>query len=121
MGSEQLVGTIEEVETHDPDPTTSDRTDPWDRVSGDVTELGARLRETYREAAGDRGPSEEEIKDAFGTLSEAWSQMASSVAVALKDPEVRDHLRRAASSIASALGRTISELGSELNGTQEEE
>ncbi|MDX1468358.1 MAG: hypothetical protein R3258_03365 [Acidimicrobiia bacterium] len=107
------------METHETDPTAY--TDPWDRVSGDVAELRARLKETYREAAGDQGPSEDDIRDAFSTLAGAWSQMASSVASALKDPEVREQLKSAAGSIASALGRTISELGSELDHTSEEE
>lgn len=116
MGTEQLVGTIQKVETHEPDPTTEEATDPWDRVGSEFSDLREKLKQTYRQAADETGPTETEVKDAFATISSAWSQVASSVASALKDPDVRDQLRQAASSFASALSTTISGLGSELKG-----
>lgn len=64
--------------------------------------------------ASENGPSEEEIKEAFGTLIGAWDQVADSVSTALQDPEVRERLKAAAASFASAVGTTISELGTEL-------
>ncbi|HUG08850.1 MAG TPA: hypothetical protein VMP13_08155 [Acidimicrobiia bacterium] len=103
------------METHESDPTTGEATDPWDTVQDEFGDLGSRLKETYRKVASDGGPSDEEIKDAFGTLVGAWGQVAGSVSTALQDPEVREHLKAAASSLATALGRTISELGSELS------
>lgn len=109
------------METHDSDPTTEHDTDPWDQVSGEFGELRERLINTYREAADNRGPSDDELKDAFATLAGAWSQVATSVTSALKDPEVRDQLKSAASSFASAVGRTISDLGTELKDEPLEE
>jgi hypothetical protein len=116
VGTKQLIGTIKEVETHDQDPTTRDGTDPWHTVQDEFGDLGQRLKETYRRVASDGGPSEEEIKQAFGTLVGAWDQVAESVSSALQDPEVRQHLKAAATSLATALGDTISELGNELRG-----
>ena len=77
-------------------------------------DLGRRIKETYRRVASVGGPSEEEIKDAFGILMGAWDQVAESVTTALRDPDVREHLKGTASSLASALGKTITELGTEL-------
>jgi hypothetical protein len=112
--AKQLVGTIEEVETHDKDPTTDEHGDPWNTVQDELGGLGQRLKDTYRKVASEGGPSEEEIKDAFGTLASAWDQVAESVSTALQDPEVRQKLKTAASSLATAMGNTINELGAEL-------
>jgi hypothetical protein len=114
VGTKQLVGTIEEVETHEPDPRSSESTDPWTRFHEEFGALGTRLRDTYRNVASENGPTEEEIKDALGTLAGAWNQVAGSVSSALQDTEVREKLKEAAGALAAALGRTISDLGSEL-------
>ncbi|HUG33054.1 MAG TPA: hypothetical protein VMM14_09210 [Acidimicrobiia bacterium] len=103
------------METHENDPTPGDPSDPWNTVQTEFGDLGRRIKETYRRVASEDGPSEEEIKDAFGTLMGAWGQVAESVTTALRDPDVREHLKGAASSLASALGTTITELGSELS------
>lgn len=101
------------METHENDPTTDG--DTWDEFQDEFEGLGERLKDTYRKVASENGPSEKDIKDAFGTLMGAWDQVAESVSTALKDPEVRERLKAAASSFASAVGNTISELGTELN------
>ncbi|MEA1903081.1 MAG: hypothetical protein U9N56_06105 [Actinomycetota bacterium] len=107
------------METHETDPTTNRQPDPWDTVTSEFGGLGQRLKDTYRQVADDHGPTEEEIKGAFSTLAGAWDQVAESVTTALQDPQVREQLKDAASSLATALGATISELGSELKKTAE--
>lgn len=114
MGAKQFVGTIEEVETHDQNPTTNGERHPWSTFHDEFGDFGERLKETYRNVASEDGPSEEEIREAFGTLIGAWDQVAGSVSTALQDPEVRARLKAAASSFANAVGNTISELGDEL-------
>jgi hypothetical protein len=114
VGPEELVGTIEEVETHDNDPTSDSETDPWTTFQQEWTELGDQLRDTYRRVANEEGPTEQEIKEAIGTLTGAWNQVAGSISEALHDPEVRQRLREAGSAFANAVGRTISDLGTEL-------
>lgn len=118
MSAKQLVGTIQEVETHENDPTSEDGRDPWNEFHEEFGGLGDRLKETYRKVASEAGPTEDEIKDAFGTLMGAWDQVAESFSTALQDPEVRNKLKSAASSLASAVGNTISELGTELQGSE---
>jgi hypothetical protein len=81
-----------------------------------LSSLGDRLKDTYRRVASEGGPSEDELKDAFATLSGAWEQLAASLSTALNDPDTRAHLKRAAGSFAAALGATITDLGSEFDG-----
>ena len=124
MGTEELVSTIEQVEPHDTDPKTEDERDPWESVTSDFSDISHRLRDTYRKIADDRGPSEDEIKEAFATLVGAWDQVAESVTTALSDPELRQQIKDAAGSFASAVGSTITDLGAELRkepGQDEEE
>jgi hypothetical protein len=118
VGAKQLVGTIQEVETHEKDPKSDELDDPWNAFHDEFGGLGERLKDTYRRVAADGGPTEEEIKEAFATLLEAWDQVAGSVSTALEDPEMRDRLKNAASSLASAVGSTLSQLGSELRDTR---
>ena len=114
VGPEELVGTIEEVETHENDPTSESATDPWTTFQREWAELGDQLKDTYRKVANEDGPTEAEIKEAFGTLAGAWSQVAGSVSEALQDPEVKQRLKDAGSAFAAAVGRTITDLGAEL-------
>lgn len=104
------------METHDHDPTAEHETppDPWDAVSDELGDLKDRLADAYRKVANDHGPTEDEIREAFATLAGAWDQVAESVTTALRDPGVRDKLKTAAATFASALGTTVTELGTEL-------
>ncbi|MFZ0014280.1 MAG: hypothetical protein WAL25_09220 [Acidimicrobiia bacterium] len=107
------------METHENDPTSESPEDPWTKFQDEFNELGNQLKDTYRKASSDDGPSEEEIKSAFGTLAGAWNQVAGSVSSALQDPEVRQRLKDAGSAFATAVGRTMSELGGELRDSTE--
>ncbi|MGD2043771.1 MAG: hypothetical protein PVJ28_08985 [Acidimicrobiia bacterium] len=107
------------METHENDPTSESSTDPWTTFQVEWTELGDQLRDTYRKVSNDEGPTEEEIKDALGTLAGAWSRVAGSVSEALQDPEVRQRIKDAGSAFATAVGRTISELGDELRDAED--
>jgi len=107
------------VETHRPDPTSEETTDPWGDVSNELASLGDRLRLTYERVASEDGPTEEEIRTAFATLAGVWDQVAESLSSALGDPETRAQLKRAAGSLAAALGASISGLGEELDREQE--
>jgi thiosulfate/3-mercaptopyruvate sulfurtransferase len=102
------------VESHDRDPTTDGAADPWNTFHEELDGLGKRIKETYGKVAANGGPSDEEIKEAFGTLILAWDQVAESVSAALQDPEVRQKLKDAAGSFVAAVGNTISELATEL-------
>lgn len=115
------------MENPDTEPTADPQNDPWDEVTDRFGDLGHRLKSTYRKVADEQGPTEDEIKGAFSTLAGAWDQIAGSVSEILRDPETRDGLKRAAGSLASALGSTLSDLSSEFgpepgkSGESEEE
>lgn len=64
--------------------------------------------------AGEEGPSEGDVKDAFRTLGAAFERVMDAVGSAFRDPDVRDQTKQAASSLVSALGATFEELGEEL-------
>ncbi|MGA7096878.1 MAG: hypothetical protein WB245_04855, partial [Acidimicrobiia bacterium] len=112
--AEQLIGTIEQVETHPNDPTSQSEPDPWEAVSDQFSTLKGRLTDLYQQAAADGGPSESDVKEALSTLAAAWDRVADSVTTALGDPDTREGLKRAASSLATALGATVAGLGKEL-------
>jgi hypothetical protein len=114
VSAKQLVGTIQEVETHEIDPTRDEDGDPWSTFHDEFGGLGERIKDTYRRVATEGGPSEEEIKDAFGTLLGAWDRVAESVSTALQDPDVRQKLKAAAGSFVTAVGTTIGELATDL-------
>ncbi len=102
------------METRDTDSTRDPTSDPWGEVTNRFGDLGHRLTSTYRKVADEQGPTEDEIKEAFSTLAGAWDQIAGSISDILRDPEARDGLKRAAGSLASALGSTLSDLSSEF-------
>jgi hypothetical protein len=102
------------VETHEGDPTSERRTDPWSNVSSEFSSLADHLRRVYDQVASEEGPTEAEIKKALVTLADAWNQIGAALSTALDDPETRARLRRAAGAFASALGAAITDLGEEL-------
>ena len=120
MGTEQLVGTIEQVEQHGSDPKASGDPDPWSDVTTEFAALGGHLKDTYRRVADDDGPSDEELKDAFATLSSAWNRIARSFSAAMEDPETRQRIKDATGSLATALGATLSQLGEEIKPADDE-
>ena len=107
------------METHRPDLTSDETTDPWGNVSNELSSLGDRLRRIYERVASEDGPTEAEIRTAFATLAGVWDQVAESLSTALDDPETRAQLKRAAGSFAAALGASISGLGEELDREEE--
>jgi hypothetical protein len=103
------------VEIHETDPTSESPNDPWDTVTSNFRELGDQLKSTYRKVADEGGPDEDEIRTAFATLIGAWDQVAESVSNALRDQATREKLKKAASSFATAVGSTLSDLGAEFS------
>jgi hypothetical protein len=106
------------VEKHSEDPID----DPWDHLGDQFNALRHRLADTYRRQAGDKGPSEDEVKDAFSTLGKAWNRVAGAIGNVVKDEEVRQNVKQAATGFFEALGSAFSDLGAELrrNGPSDE-
>jgi hypothetical protein len=121
VSTKQLIGTIEKVEQHEPDPKTPEADDPWKTVSSQFESLGGHLRETYQRVADGTGPSDDEVKGAFSTLAGAWNQVAGTFAEAFQDPGTLERLKTTASSLAAALGTTLSQLGQEITKIDRDE
>jgi len=119
VGTEQLVGTIQKVQTHQTDHT--DRPDPWAALSARLSDLGSALRDQYRQVSAD-APDEEEVRAALRTLGAAAEAFLASVGSALRDPLLRERLRETAAGLVTVLGATFEELGEELarSGTEPE-
>ena len=94
-------------------------TDPWVEAGQRWSSISDKLKERYRELAGDEGPGEDEIKSALDTLGDAARTVADSVGSAMKDAEVREQVKDAAASFVTALGQTFSQLGDELRRARE--
>ncbi|MDX1448758.1 MAG: hypothetical protein R3246_06795 [Acidimicrobiia bacterium] len=88
--------------------------DPWAEAGRRWASISEKLKDRYRELAGDEGPGEDEIKSALETLGDAARTVADSVGSAMKDPDVREQVKDAAASFVTALGQTFSQLGDEL-------
>lgn len=80
--------------------------------------LGRKLRDTYRQSASDDGPTDEDIRAAFSTLGSAWDRLAGAFGTAIRDEQVRQNAKRAATGFFEAVGAAFSELGSELRRSE---
>jgi hypothetical protein len=101
--------------TSEPDPEEGRmEADPWDEAAERMRALGEKLKAQYRDMAGDEGPTEGEVRDAFRTLGSAFERVLDAVSAAFRDPDVREQTKQAAASFVSALGATFDELGDEL-------
>jgi hypothetical protein len=98
------------VDTHSTDGREDDFDDPWQQVAYQFGSLGQRLRDRYREVAGEAGPSEEEVRRAISTLTGAIDRVAEAVGTAVRDPGVRDQMKRAAASFGEAVSAAFAEL-----------
>ena len=118
MSAKQLIGTIEQVEKHESNSREESNGDPWDDARAKLSSLKDRLGAMYRQAAAPGAPSDEDLRDAFGTLAAAWEQVAATFSIAMKDPQLREQIKTAAGGLAAAMGDTLTRLGAEI--TEEE-
>lgn len=102
------------METHDNDPRGENPTDPWQQATEQFSSLGSKLRDRYTEIVGDDGPAEDDVREAIKTIGTAAQSMFESLGASMRDPEVRDQVKEASASFFSAIGRTLGELGEEL-------
>jgi hypothetical protein len=87
-------------------------------MSEQFAALGKRLKDTYRQTAGETGPSEDEVKAAFRTLGGAWDRLAETIGAAARDEQLRENVKQAATGFFEAMGAAFSELGAELRRTR---
>lgn len=113
MGAEQLIGTIEKVNTHDSDS----REDPWQKASEQWAGLASTFKAHYQSLATEEHQADQaDVADAFQTLGRAAQRVTDSVSHAMQDPVSREQMKQAAAALLTAIGRTLSELGKEFSG-----
>ena len=91
--------------------------DSWQNVAGEFRTLGYAFRDHYRATKGeaDTGPSEEEVRNALHTVTDAVDNALTSVGKAIRDPNVQKNAKDAATSLVEALGETFTQLGDALD------
>jgi hypothetical protein len=99
---------------HNEDHTETDPVDPWDEFAARLGSVKDRFRKAYEASSDGQGPSQDEIRSAFAVLGDMWSSVAGSVSSALRDETTRRDLAGTAGSLASAIGATLSQLGTEI-------
>jgi len=93
--------------------------DSWQDVAGEFRTLGYAFRDHYRATKGeaDTGPSEEEVRSALHTMTDAVDAALTSVGKAIRDPNVQKNAKNAATSLVEALGETFTQVGEALDRT----
>ncbi len=91
--------------------------DRWQSVAGEFRTLGYAFRDHYRATKGetDTGPSEEEVRNALHTVTDAVDNALTSVGKAIRDPNVQKGAKDAATSLVEALGESFTQLGEALD------
>lgn len=93
----------------------SDAQRSWERLGDEITRIGERFRDHYRQSGEDAGTDPgDDLRSAFDTLGKSLDRLFSSVGSALKDPAVQDEARRAANTLVGALGESVEEIGHSL-------
>ena len=89
----------------------------WQTVAGEFRNLGYAFRDHYRATKDDTEevPSEEEVRNALHTVTEALDTALTSVGKAVRDPDVQQGAKEAAKSFVDALGVSFSQMGEALD------
>ena len=85
----------------------------WRDASEELEYLRARFRSSYQEGAAE-GPSREEVIGAFRILGEALTHIAAGTGNTLKDPQVKQQVKKTTSSAISAISGILMEWGTDL-------
>lgn len=90
----------------------------WKEVAEQLGKVGSMLKSHYRAQETDsrpEPPSQTEVKDTLRILGESATAALGTIGDALKDPAVGVEVRETAGLFFDALGRSISEIGSDLS------
>lgn len=87
----------------------------WDAVGRQFNDLGRKVRERYEQTAGEAGPDEERVRDALRVLTDALDRAFTAVGEAVRDPVFREDVGKAATSLGTALGEVVSDLGDDIS------
>ena len=86
----------------------------WDEVAESFSELGRSLKGRF-DANAAFGPDErEKLNDALHQLTDALDAGFTTIGDAFRDPELRDEMRHAGSSIADAIAATLHDVSAAI-------
>jgi hypothetical protein len=79
----------------------------WDEVAERFTDLGRSLKDRFDANAAFGTEERDKVNDAMHQLSEALDAGFTTIGDSLRDPEMRDEMRHAGSSIFDAIAATM--------------
>ena len=85
----------------------------WREAGEELNDLRDTFRSSYQEGAAE-GPSREDVISAFRTLGEAITNIASGAGNTLKDPQVKQQVKKTTSSAVSAISGILLEWSADL-------
>ncbi|MDE0232724.1 MAG: hypothetical protein OXN93_10635 [bacterium] len=85
----------------------------WREAGEELNDLRDTFRSSYQEGAAE-GPSREEVINAFRTLGDAITNIASGAGNTLKDPQVKQQVKKTTSSAVSAISGILLEWSADL-------
>ncbi len=94
----------------------------WNRVSEQFARLGENLRQRFESDAPDAPTVEgarDTLQDAFRSVGDAAEKLANTVGSVIRDPQVKDEAKQAASSLVDALGLTFSQVSDTIRRRME--
>lgn len=96
------------------DDTFEGETGPgWREAGEELNDLRDTFRSSYQEGAAE-GPSREDVIGAFRTLGEAIANIASGAGNTLKDPQVKQQVKKTTSSAVSAISGILLDWSADL-------
>ena len=88
----------------------SDPKAKWDEVGEQFNALGRRMKEHYDENAAPK----EDVHDALRQIADALDNGFTALGESLRDPGIRDDLKRTGNSIGDAIASTFETVASEI-------
>lgn len=85
----------------------------WREAGEELDDLRETFRSSYQEGAGE-GPSREDVIGALRTLGEAITHIAAGAGNTLKDPQVKQQVKKTTSSAVSAISGILLEWSADL-------
>jgi hypothetical protein len=92
----------------------ADPKEKWDEVGDQFNALGRRMKEHYDANAGRNEVQREKVNDALRQLADALDNGFTALGESLRDPAIRDDLKRAGNSIGDAIASTFETVASEI-------
>ena len=88
----------------------SDAKAKWDEVGDQFNALGRRLKDNYDENA----TQKREVHDALRQIADALDNGFTALGESLRDPSIRDDLKRAGNAMGDAIASTFETVASEI-------